>query len=42
LLDAPIPTVIDPSSANSAAGAEALRIGATSRLRSMTSGSGAG
>src|SRR5205085_11705629 len=42
LLDAPIPTVIDPSAANSAAGAEALRIGATSRLRAITSGSGAG
>ena len=42
LLDAPIPTVIDPSAANSPTGAEALRIGAVSRLRGMTAGSGSG
>jgi hypothetical protein len=42
LLDAPIPTVIDPSAANSAAGADALRIGALSRLRSISAGSGSG
>jgi hypothetical protein len=42
LLDAPIPTVIDPSAANSAAGADALRIGALSRLRSITAGAGSG
>jgi len=42
LLDAPIPTVIDPSAVNSAAGADALRIGAVGRLRGMTAGSGSG
>jgi hypothetical protein len=42
LLDAPIPTVIDPTAANSAAGADALRIGALSRLRAISAGSGAG
>src|SRR5213592_3757681 len=42
LLDAPIPTIIDPSAANSAAGADALRIGALSRLRGFTAGSGSG
>ena len=42
LLDAPIITVIDTSAASSAAGADALRIGALSRLRSITAGSGAG
>jgi hypothetical protein len=42
LLEAPIPTIIDPSAANSAAGADALRIGALSRLRGITAGSGSG
>jgi hypothetical protein len=42
LLDAPIPTVIDPSAVQSADGAEALRIGAFSRLRTITAGSGSG
>jgi hypothetical protein len=42
LLEAPIPTVIDPTAANSAAGADALRIGTISRLRQITAGSGAG
>lgn len=42
LLDAPIPTVIDPSAVNSAAGADALRIGTLARLRGMTAGSGSG
>ena len=42
LLDAPIPTVIDPSAVQSADGAEALRIGAIGRLRQITAGSGAG
>jgi len=42
LLDAPIPTVIDPGAANSPAGADALRIGALSRLRSITAGNGSG
>src|SRR3982750_554368 len=42
LLDAPIPTIIDPSAVQSADGAEALRIGAFGRLRSITAGSGAG
>ena len=42
LLDAPIPTVIDPSATNSPTGADALRIGALSRLRGMTAGSSAG
>jgi hypothetical protein len=42
LLEAPIPTVIDPTAANSAAGAEALRIGTISRIRQITAGSGAG
>src|SRR5215471_9965987 len=42
LLDAPIATVIDPSAANSPAGADALRIGALSRLRGITAGSGSG
>src|SRR5215470_5596546 len=42
LLDAPIPTIIDTSAALSAAGADALRIGALSRLRSITAGSGSG
>jgi len=42
LLQAPIPTVIDPSAANSAAGADALRIGALSRLRGISAGSGSG
>ena len=42
LLDAPIPTVIDPSAANSPAGADALRLGALSRLRQITAGSGSG
>jgi starch-binding outer membrane protein, SusD/RagB family len=42
LLDAPIPTVIDPSAANSPAGADALRIGALSRLRGLTAGSTSG
>jgi len=42
LLDAPIPTIIDTSAAASAAGADALRIGALSRLRQITAGSGAG
>lgn len=42
LLDAPIPTIIDPGSVQSADGAEALRIGAVGRLRNITAGSGAG
>jgi hypothetical protein len=42
LLDAPISTIIDTSAASSAAGADALRIGALSRLRQITAGSGAG
>ncbi len=42
LLEAPIPTVIDPSAANSAAGADALRIGALSRLRGISAGNGSG
>src|SRR4051812_28694819 len=42
LLDAPIPTVIDPSAVNSAAGADALRIGALSRLRGLAGGAGSG
>jgi starch-binding outer membrane protein, SusD/RagB family len=42
LLDAPIPTIIDPSAVNSAAGADALRIGALSRLRGLAGGSGSG
>src|SRR5258708_34817583 len=42
LLDAPIVTVIDPSAVNSAAGADALRIGEVARLRGMTAGSGSG
>ncbi len=42
LLDAPIPTIIDPSSVQSADGAEALRIGALGRLRQISAGSGAG
>src|SRR5690349_12430469 len=42
LLDAPIPTIIDPTAVQSADGAEALRIGAFGRLRSITAGSGAG
>ena len=42
LLEAPIATVIDPEAANSAAGADALRIGTISRIRQITAGSGAG
>jgi len=42
LLDAPIITIIDTSAASSPAGADALRIGALSRLRQITAGSGAG
>src|ERR1051325_6620819 len=42
LLEAPIPTVIDPSAANSAAGADAIRLGALSRLRGISAGSGSG
>lgn len=42
LLDAPIPTIIDPSAVQSADGAEALRIGALGRLRGLTAGSGSG
>jgi hypothetical protein len=42
LLDAPINTIIDTSAASSAAGADALRLGALSRLRQITAGSGAG
>ncbi len=42
LLDAPIITIIDTSAASSAAGADALRLGALSRLRQITAGSGAG
>ena len=42
LLDAPISTIIDTSAASSPAGADALRIGALSRLRQITAGSGAG
>jgi hypothetical protein len=42
LLEAPINTIIDTSAASSAAGADALRIGALSRLRQITAGSGAG
>jgi hypothetical protein len=42
LLDAPIPTVIDPAAVQNADGAESLRIGAFSRLRTITAGSGAG
>jgi hypothetical protein len=42
LLEAPIPTVIDPTAANSAAGADALRIGTISRVRQITAGNGAG
>ncbi|HTE45300.1 MAG TPA: hypothetical protein VK636_08675 [Gemmatimonadaceae bacterium] len=38
LLEAPIPTVIDPSAADSPAGADALRIGALSRLRGISAG----
>ena len=38
LLDAPDPDVINPSSVNSAAGADAMRIGALTRLRGITSG----
>jgi len=42
LLDAPINTIIDTSAASSPAGADALRLGALSRLRQITAGSGAG
>jgi hypothetical protein len=42
LLDAPIATVINPGDVQSADGAESLRIGAFSRLRTITAGSGAG
>src|SRR5690348_7273187 len=42
LLDAPIPTIIDTSAALSPAGADALRLGALSRLRQITAGAGAG
>jgi hypothetical protein len=42
LLDAPISTIIDTSAASSPAGADALRLGALSRLRQITAGSGAG
>ena len=42
LLDAPILTVIDPSAADSPAGADALRLGALSRLRQITAGAGGG
>jgi hypothetical protein len=42
LLDAPIPTIIDTTAALSPAGADALRLGALSRLRQITAGSGAG
>jgi len=42
LLEAPIATVIDPEAANSAAGADALRIGTISRIRGVTAGNGAG
>jgi hypothetical protein len=38
LLSAPDPDIIDPSSVQSAAGANAVRVGALSRLRSMTGG----
>lgn len=38
LLAAPDPDVINPSSVNSAAGAEAMRIGALSRVRTLTAG----
>jgi hypothetical protein len=40
LLEAPDPDIIDPSSVNSALGANAVRAGALSRLRLMTVGSG--
>ena len=39
LLEAPIPTNIDPSSVQSAAGANAVRLGALNRLRNSTGGS---
>src|SRR5258705_3061086 len=42
LLDAPIITVVDPSAANSPAGADALRLRALSRLRQITAGAGGG
>ncbi len=38
ILDVPTPDIINPASVNSAAGAEALRVGALSRLNSATSG----
>jgi starch-binding outer membrane protein, SusD/RagB family len=40
LLEAKDPDIIDPSSVQSAAGANAVRVGALSRLRLMTTGSG--
>jgi hypothetical protein len=40
LLEAPDPDIIDPSSVQSANGANAVRLGALSRLRLMTTGSG--
>lgn len=42
LLDAPDPDIINPSSVNSAAGADAMRIGALTRLRGITAGANAG
>jgi len=38
LLEAPIPTVIDPGSVQNADGADALRVGAFSRVRTITAG----
>lgn len=40
LLEAPDPDIIDPSNVQSAAGANAVRLGALAQLRLMTSGSG--
>src|SRR3954453_2381656 len=40
LLEAKDPDIIDPSSIQSAAGANAVRVGALNRLRLMTTGSG--
>jgi hypothetical protein len=42
LLAAPDPDVIDPKDVNTPEGADALRVGALGRLRSITAGSGAG
>ena len=42
LLSAPDPDIIDPKDVNTPEGADALRIGALGRLRTVTAGSGAG